>query len=501
MADRDVATNEEGKERPAGAPTWMNIAFVAATLGALAVPLVGMPFVHADPSAEKRELAEKPALMQDGSFNTAYLEQAGSYFEDRFAFRTQLVDLDATLKERLFGTSATSNVVVGTDGWLYYAGTLDDYQRVNQMSDQSLTNAAINLSLMQEYVQSLGKSFTFTVCPNKNSLYPEHMPYYLPQGPGESNLERIEPLLDAYGINYVDMGEVMLAQDDVVYYERDSHWNGAGALAGYNALLDAISRPHETYADVAPTMDDEHVGDVEGMLHPSTATVEQGPRWADAERFVYTNDTSSVEDSFIITTSEDPQAHDIVMVYRDSFGNALIPYLATAYHTGVFTKRIPYDMSEQALKGVRDVMVERVERHLSFFATQPPYMPAPERTVEELSAAAETATTLTASTNGPYLVLEGDIDPEYAEQDSRYYVRLSFADGSMHTYEAFHVSPLEQESQDSEGAEDALAASVRTEQGYRAYVTGASGAQHATVIVKTGDDFVPVYEGELSLDE
>ena len=478
----------------------LNVAFVAMTLLLLLVPLVGMPFVSSDVSAEKRELTPWPQLTTDEGVNTAFLSEAGAAFEDRFALRSQLVDLDATIKERVFGTSSTDNVLVGKQGWIYYAGSLQNFQRVNQMSDQSLRNAAINLSLMQEYVEGMGKTFTFTVCPNKNELYPQYMPYYLPAGEGPSSLERLELLLDELGVHYVNLREELSAHDEVLYYERDSHWNNAGALVGYNALLDAAGRTHETYADVEPTMDDEHLGDIEAMLHPSNGRIEKGPLWHDSERFHYANEATSVEDAFIQTASDREGATGNLLMYRDSFGNALLPYLATEYRAGVFTKRIPYDMGTAAVGWADDVIVERTERHLAFYASDPPYMPAIERSGVDADTTHFTGTTLVATTNGPYLMLEGTLDRLYVREDSRCLLRLTYADGSEHTYEAFRVSPPADESQDSEGPANEGNSAVTSEYGYRAYIVSAEGAERAEVLVSDDRGIARVLDTALQVE-
>lgn len=61
-------------------------------------------------------------------------------------------------------------VIVGKNDWLYYTASLDNYLGQNLMSDQEVYNAAYNLSIVQEYVQSRGAKFLVAVPPNKNSL-------------------------------------------------------------------------------------------------------------------------------------------------------------------------------------------------------------------------------------------------------------------------------------------------------------------------------------------
>lgn len=56
-------------------------------------------------------------------------------------------------------------------GWLYFSDTLPDYMGQG-MSDAELRYLANDLALMQEYIESQGKQFAFTIAPNKNSIYP-----------------------------------------------------------------------------------------------------------------------------------------------------------------------------------------------------------------------------------------------------------------------------------------------------------------------------------------
>ena len=77
-------------------------------------------------------------------------------------------------------------MILGSDGWLYYAPTLADYTRSEPMTERELWCAARTLALLQEYVEGRGGQFLFTVAPDKSSLYGGHMPDY-PRGGGESS--------------------------------------------------------------------------------------------------------------------------------------------------------------------------------------------------------------------------------------------------------------------------------------------------------------------------
>ncbi|MCH4180748.1 MAG: hypothetical protein PHR15_07395 [Atopobiaceae bacterium] len=431
-----------------------------------------MSFAMTTTSAEKKDLAAWPSLTSDdGSPNLEYLSEAGDWFDDHFAFRNELVDLDATIKKTLFGTSATDNVVVGDGGWLYYAGTLKDYQCTHLMTDHGIRNAAHNLSLAQEYVESQGSSLIVVVPPDKSTLYPQNMPYYEVAGEGQSNLDRLVPALSAEGVSYVDLSSALSAAGGTLYFERDSHWTNAGALVAYNAILDAAGTSHETYANAAKGTDDTHVGDIDEMLTPLSATAESQPSWEAASDWSYTNDASDVTDGFITTSSDVRGANGRLLMFRDSFGNALLPFMAANYADATFSKRVPYDIAG----GMEDepdlVVIERTERHLSSFASDPAYVPAPERQGLSVLRTVCSETTLDVSQNGPYYVLQGTYDDACEAYGENVYLRLTSPDGTSRTYEAYRVSTGDETAGDADSASSATGAEEKTDDGYRAYLS------------------------------
>ena len=58
---------------------------------------------------------------------------------------------------KIFQVSTASGVIQGTDGWLYYKDSLDDYLGINQLSDRGLFNVAHTLSMMQKNFTARGK--------------------------------------------------------------------------------------------------------------------------------------------------------------------------------------------------------------------------------------------------------------------------------------------------------------------------------------------------------
>ncbi len=85
------------------------------------------------------------------------------------------------------------------------------------MSDRALFNVARSLSMMQEYAERQGADFLFTIAPNKNSLYGEHMPYYDSlKVSDEKNMDRIVPWLEKEGVHYAALSQVFAEQEEVL---------------------------------------------------------------------------------------------------------------------------------------------------------------------------------------------------------------------------------------------------------------------------------------------
>lgn len=167
-------------------------------------PLCRNEFWMTTKTTENKELSQWPQLIEDGKFNTDYLEEAGTYFEEHMAFRLQMLTANSAIWGKIFHTSTTDQVIVGKDDWLYYGGTVNDYTGRDLLSDRELYDVVYNLSLVQDFVEKNGSQFLLAVVPNKNTLYGDNMPYYYQKGT-DSNLDRLNKLLEQNNIHFIDL--------------------------------------------------------------------------------------------------------------------------------------------------------------------------------------------------------------------------------------------------------------------------------------------------------
>lgn len=414
--------------------------FIAACMLVCLVPFAGMAVSVSDKPVGNENKAELPSISKDdGSFNELYFQQFGNYFEKSFAFRPQIISADAEIQANLFKTSNLDSVVTGNDGWLYYSSSLDDYLGRNLLSDRSINNIAYNLKITQDYVEQNGAKFLFTVAPNKNSLYPEHMPYYYSAKVSEDkNIYYLKSALENSQINYCDLFELFKNQDETLYLKQDSHWNNKGALLAYNNILDSLGKAHDDYASAQVKKEKTFYGDLAQMIYPATQKPEYNYYYDINSSYVYTTKTESVEEAIIKTGND--KADGSLYMYRDSFGNALLPFFANAYGSAEFTKAFPVNVAIDMLVQKPDTVIfEIVERNLSWFASSPPVLPSPEVSVDNAIEADADVNIAVSEVNMTLLELSGSVDSQ-CDENTEIYVTAKDKNGNTRTFQAFRVT-------------------------------------------------------------
>ena len=334
--------------------------FTAAFVLLCLIPSVGMLCLPPTKAAANEQLAPVPQLQTpDGSWNPAVLEEATDYIADHFALRQEMVTLNAALHTGLLATSPAEKVICGTDGWLYYTETLADYQHKPVLTEEQARETAALLAEMQAYCEARGARFLFTIAPNKNSLYPEHMPGRYLQAEMPNHYAMLRPYLEEYGVHYADLFTFLSAQDETLYLKTDSHWSNRGAALAHDFLMQQLELPHTAFAQAPYTTANTHRGDLYEMLYPAGKALEAQQQYQTT--FSYVREPRTAEDILIETTkAEAPNGR--LLLCRDSFGNALHPFLAEDFRETVITRQMPYPL-EQVQEG-DTVIIEIVERNL-----------------------------------------------------------------------------------------------------------------------------------------
>ncbi|MDD6070543.1 MAG: hypothetical protein PUC12_06970 [Clostridiales bacterium] len=423
-----------------------NIVYIGICLILCVLPFAGMTVYRTNITTENKTLAAFPNRKKDGKLNQKYFSDLSAYFEDHFAFRQELVSADAIIQSKVFGVSNVDTIMVGTDGWLFYTDTVDDYLKQNTMTERQVFNTVHNLSLLQQYVTGQGAEFLFTVAPNKNSLYDDNMPYYTNyKSSSKKNMDMLKPKLKEAGISYVDLFEAFEKEQEILYLKRDSHWNNKGAVLAYNTILDNLMITHETYETVKTIREKKEYGDLNKMLYPLNAKPEWNYYYQYDSHWSYVSKEQNVEAAWIET--ECPKGEGTLLMFRDSFGNTLLPLLAEQFSNASFSKAVPYRIAEYMEKCRPNlVLVEKVERNLDEYMQSPPVMPGPEvrlNSIEENDRKEDITLVMSeAIEDTDYWTFSGELKQNNIEADAKIYVRLNDGEKSK-TYEAFTTSTEE----------------------------------------------------------
>ena len=420
--------------------------YIAVVLLMSLVPSLGMLWQQKSNANGKEELKGFPQLYtEEDGWNHTWLSDAGSWFETHFAFRRELITADAKMKSTL-QVSANDQVICGSDGWLYYRDSLADYQGTERMSQRELFNVSHTLALIQEYAEKKGVAFLFVPVPNKNSLYGEHMPYYdQVKESDEKNLTALLKELDLEKVHYTDLYPEFAEAGKVLYHKTDSHWTNEGAAIAADQILSALEIPHVDYAEETYEVRKDFYGDLEEMLYPADPRPEEEVYYTRDQNYTYsTEETDNF--AYKVSTSSDGEGGSLVM-YRDSFCNALLPFLAESFTEGYFSRGEPYYLDDLDTWQADNLILERAERFLPKMAKNTAVMAAPEREeVPENSVqifdgeirldSDDEKSEVSYTTSGRYQMLEGSIPEKFRSDRAKIYAQMN---GEC-VYEAFPVT-------------------------------------------------------------
>jgi hypothetical protein len=364
----------------------MLLTYILLFLAVCWAPLLAIAFGVKSPNQEKRILAEKPALFTPHGLNLNFPKQFNAYFSDHFGLRSICVTAYTALIYYTLNDSVNEQVIAGKNGWLFFGPTLKDYTAINTLTDLQIDRIVKTLVQQEAYLSSLGITFLFTIAPNKSSVYPEHMPArYCPQLL-QNNLHKLSRALEEEAIHYVDLLEPLRAakREHQVYHAKDTHWNNIGARVAAQTLLNKMQeiRPDIALGDPAPAryqLEQTWLGDLSQILLPALAIEDEQAIYDIPENYTWKeNDRRprsqhNPEAMRIHTTSKTNSTS--LYIFRDSFANALIPFISSRCAKVYYTRVVPYDYTQIESISPDVVILEIAERNIPNLLKQPPVMP------------------------------------------------------------------------------------------------------------------------------
>lgn len=394
---------------------------------------------------EKTAKLDFPQIYSDGKINTDFDDEFEAWLNQNIPYRALiLTQINAVLGEAM--KNPTSNVIIGSEGWIYSVETTDDYMDVDAMSEADIRNMVTTLSLIQERIEGQGGRFLFVPVPNKSSIYPEYMPARFIRAQ-DSNMDRLYVKLEESGVNYTDLKSELIDSKQnnpqvKLYYRRDTHWNVFGALAGYTGILEGLGREPKEYDVSEYSVQNTRRGDLDILLYPAGNSMEEDyylEEGIDYDSFIFTypegitdtqaqlenfmSDREDHDNNFSTRKLESDQGSSLYMI-RDSFGRALLPFMIEAYDETTFVRTATPAIEK--IGAASDVVYEICERNLCNVIESAPFMYAPQRNLsKKTEQPASDCNGCFYEDEGYAYRIYGTIDAHMVGMDGRIFVELS----------------------------------------------------------------------------
>jgi alginate O-acetyltransferase complex protein AlgJ len=349
----------------------------------------------ADAAAENRELAALPRVQLSWRGLATYGAGLSRWFEDHFGFRAQLVRWYGESRMFGLGVSPTPAVLRGRDGWLFYAddGGFEDFANESPLTADAVANWRTTVLRARDWCRWHGVAYVFTVAPDKHAVYPEMFPDTVRQIRPTSRTDQVLDGVSDTGVA-VDVRPALsrAKASERLYHLTDTHWNERGAFVAYQQIIAAVRAQDrrvpaawdrsdfvETSRKVVGTdlvgMD---LARMMGLSHVLTENVLQlAPKRP--RRAVVTEPSAAAptaEEGRLVTEipgSMLPRA----VIFRDSFGSALVPFLSEHFSRAVYLWQNDFDADAVQRENADVVIQEIAGRHLHTFIPTPALVPDP----------------------------------------------------------------------------------------------------------------------------
>lgn len=319
-------------------------------------------------TAEKRALAPAPKLQITNL--QKFQQEFDQYFNDHFGFRQSLVSMNTSLRYKL-KVSSNPNVLIGKQGWLFYTAekSMDDYQGEVRFTEEELARITRNLKERQDWLSNKGIYSLFLVGPNKQSVYSEYLPERIYGQP-----TRLDQLMAYFkknaDINMIDLRQKIKSHKDELpsYYATDTHWNDYGGYLAYEEVMSQL-RNHfpglkaHNLSDFKITSKSENLQlDLSGML-----SIKEKDTIVTLEPYFERKTTVQQSDYYQTIVQSDTEKNNILVMFRDSFGTAMIPYLSDHFSKSIYIT--DYHLRDDIIDHEKPniVIFEIVERNIPNF--------------------------------------------------------------------------------------------------------------------------------------
>jgi alginate O-acetyltransferase complex protein AlgJ len=350
-----------------------------------------MGFSENSPATEKRNLAKFPEWSLTWECLEEFPREFEAYYNDHFGFRQKLISMNNRVKVNWLKVSPSARVVVGKQGWLYYAGenSMDYYRAIGQLDPDQLETWRNILVAKRQWLANRRIAYAFMVAPSKESIYPEFIPDRIVKDDGPVIFDQLNDYLGKNtDFRIIDVRRTLIEgkKKSPVYHMADSHWTELGAYLAYARLIDSLGVPSLHLSPLS--LDNFTLAEVKnsgGDLARMTAVAPSAEETilalhARRPRNASQADVGYPVQNMHVTAFENKQRPGPrAVMFCDSFGDELKPYLAEHFSRIVYVQgtslQIAFDVKIIEKERPDIVIDEMAERKFIIF---PPMLQSPD---------------------------------------------------------------------------------------------------------------------------
>lgn len=351
----------------------------------LAILLPTVFFGH--PGSAHQYLKENRGLAEFPKASLFFFQRLEKWYEDHFGGRANLIYYGARWQMDWIGIPGNRNVVLGRDQWLFYdqhyrpgQALFADFRGKARFTPDQLTRIRTNLLATQRALARCGIDFYLTMPPDKQTIYPDMMPFRRSSQTETRADQLFAALREAPELKVVDLRPALLAarqkESLPVYLKTDTHWNALGAFHGVRAVMQALQADRSTSA----------TGPLRGQFQLATKPHAGGdiavsllslPNYFTDQEIELTlpGDTAAPLDPSKLEY-HNPKAKGRLLLYGDSFSELMLPFLAHHFGHVAVIRRVQVEAADIAAQRPDVVVLEVLERLLGGLEAAQTRLPA-----------------------------------------------------------------------------------------------------------------------------
>jgi hypothetical protein len=335
------------------------------------------------PAERRHALKSQPMWKLSRSFPASF----EAFFNEQFGFRPRLLHWFRQIKVCWLHVSTSPRVALGKNGWLFYSPMAvgEDHPVARPFTPELMDRWGSMFQARHDWLAARGIPYVLLIAPDKQTVYPEALPRNLRRR--TDTVSRLDQLLEHMQQHCTV--QVIDVRDDIreakarerVYDQTDSHWNERGAYVAYASLMTNPAKRHpqlsafarERFRETEVTVPGGDcarlIGLPEQFQEVSLKLQPVVPRLA--TRIALPGVEAMMPVLLPFATEHPCKELPCSVIFHDSFGGHLVPFLAEHFRRAVFAwERPDYPVfnSQLVLREQPDIVIQQiVERKLAVY--------------------------------------------------------------------------------------------------------------------------------------